>query len=82
MTPTSLGAATASSRSRRGTPSSLKETFHYHFINAQGAIAEVEQNILKELDYQSTLELDPRTVDRLRHVPVANEIIVHAARNS
>lgn len=57
---------------------SLKETFHYHFINAQGPIAEVEQNILKELDYQSTLELDPRTVDRLRHVPVANEIIVHA----
>ena len=57
---------------------SLKETFHYHFINAQGTQHEVEQNILKELNYQSTLELDPRTVDRLRNVPVANEIIVHA----
>ena len=57
---------------------SLKETFHYHFINAHGTLHEVEQNILKELNYQSTLELDPRTVDRLRHVPVANEIIVHA----
>ena len=57
---------------------SLKEIFHYHFINAQGSIEEVEQNILKELEYQSTLELDPRTVDRLRHVPVASEIIVHA----
>ena len=57
---------------------SLKETFHYHFINAQGTLEEVEQNILKELNYQSTLELDPRTVDRLRDVPVANEIIVHA----
>ncbi len=57
---------------------SLKETFHYHFINAQGTLHEVEKNILNELDYQSTLELDPRTVDRLRHVPVANEIIVHA----
>ncbi|MEO6246773.1 MAG: nucleoside monophosphate kinase [Opitutaceae bacterium] len=57
---------------------SLKETFHYHFINAQGTLAEVERNILKELEYQSTLELDPRTVDRLRHVPVANEIIIHA----
>jgi adenylate kinase len=57
---------------------SLKEIFHYHFINAQGAIETVEQNILEELDYQSTLELDPRTVDRLRGVPVANEIIVHA----
>jgi len=57
---------------------SLKEIFHYHFINAQGPIAEVEHNILKELEYQSTLELDPRTVDRLRNVPVASELIVHA----
>ncbi len=57
---------------------SLKEIFHYHFINAQGPLEEVEQNILKELEYQSTLELDPRTVDRLRCLPVANEIIVHA----
>jgi len=57
---------------------SLKEIFHYHFINAQGSLAEVEKNILKELEYQSTLELDSRTVDRLRGVPVANQIIVHA----
>ena len=45
---------------------SLKEIFHYHFINAQGSFEAVEQNILKELRYQSTLELDPRTVDKLR----------------
>ena len=32
----------------------------------------------KELEYQSTLELDPRTVDRLRNVPVASELIIHA----
>jgi adenylate kinase len=57
---------------------SLKEIFHYHFINAEGPIEEVEQNILQELKYQSTLELDPRTVDRLRGVPVASAIIVHA----
>jgi len=57
---------------------SLKEIFHYHFINAQGPIEEVEQNILKELEYQSTLELDPRTVDRLRSLPVASEIIIHS----
>jgi adenylate kinase len=56
----------------------LKEIFHYHFVNAQGPIAEVEQNILRELEYQSTLELDPRTVDRLRGIRVASEIIVHA----
>lgn len=57
---------------------SLKEIFHYHFINAQGSFEEVEQNILDELRYQSTLELDPRTVDRLQRVPVASAITVHA----
>jgi adenylate kinase len=56
----------------------LKEIYHYHFVNAQGSFAEVEQNIIRELEYQSTLELDPRTVDRLRGIPVASEIIVHA----
>lgn len=57
---------------------SLKQTFFYHFINAGGTVAEVEQNILKELDYQSSLELDPSTFDRLRHLPLARDIIVHA----
>ena len=57
---------------------SLKEIFHYHFINAHGPIKEVEENILGELEYQSTLELDSRTVDRLRGVPVASQIIIHA----
>ena len=57
---------------------SLKEIFHYHFINAQGDIREVEQNILSELQYQSTLELDSRTHDILRVIPVASEIIIHA----
>lgn len=57
---------------------SLKEIYHYHFINAQGSIEEVEQNILKELQYQSSLELDPRTHDRLRALPLASQIVVHA----
>jgi adenylate kinase len=59
----------------------LKEIFHYHFVNAQGSFAEVEQNIIRELEYQSTLELDPRTVDRLRAIPVASEIVVHARQD-
>jgi adenylate kinase len=57
---------------------SLKEIYHYHFINAQGTIEEVEQNILRELKYQSSLELDPRTYDRLRSLPLAGDIVVHA----
>ena len=38
----------------------------------------MEKNILSELAYQSTLELDSRTVDRLQGVPVASQIIIHA----
>jgi adenylate kinase len=57
---------------------SLREIYHYHLVNAQGSLQEVEQNILRELQYQSSLELDPRTHDRLRAIPVANDIIVHA----
>jgi adenylate kinase len=57
---------------------SLKDVFHYHLINAQGPISEVERNILKELEYQSSLELDPLTYNRLRALPVASEIIIHA----
>ncbi len=60
---------------------SLKEIFFYHFINANGSVEEVEQNIQAELDYQSSLELDPRTYDRLRHLPLAREIIVHARQD-
>jgi adenylate kinase len=57
---------------------SLKEIYHYHYVNAEGPIDEVEANILRELQYQSSLELDSRTYDRLRPLPLAEEIIVHA----
>ena len=58
---------------------SLKELFHYHFINAQAPLEVVRQNIVRELEYQSSLELDPRTYDLLRKLPLASEI-VRAAR--
>ena len=57
---------------------SLKQIFHYHFINAQAPIKVVQQNIIRELEYQSSLELDPRTYDTLRHIPLADEIVIHA----
>ncbi|WP_442887963.1 nucleoside monophosphate kinase [Congregicoccus parvus] len=57
---------------------SLREIFHFHFINAQGGLLEVQQNIIKELQYQSSLELDARTYDRLRALPIASEIVMHA----
>lgn len=57
---------------------SLKEVYHYHFVNAQGSIASVERNIRKELDYQSSLELDPATYDAVRHLPLASDLVTHA----
>ncbi len=53
---------------------SLREIFFYHFINAQGAIREVQQRIVDELRYQSSLELDQATYDRLTRIPVATTI--------
>jgi adenylate kinase len=57
---------------------SLKDLYHYHLVNAEGPIEEVEANILEELQYQSSLELEPRVYDRLSPLPLAEEIIVHA----
>ena len=57
---------------------SLKQIFRYHFINAQAPIPEVQANIVRELEYQSSLELDPRTFERLRRLPLASEIVRHA----
>ncbi|MGJ8675917.1 MAG: nucleoside monophosphate kinase [Akkermansiaceae bacterium] len=60
---------------------SLKKIFNYHFINAQLPLEAVQQNILQELEYQSSLELDPRTYDVLRGIPEARDIIGHARRD-
>lgn len=60
---------------------SLKQIFHYHFINAQLPLQAVQENILQELEYQSSLELDPRTYDVLRGIPEAREITRHARKD-
>ena len=41
----------------------LRQLFHYHFINAHGTVIEVQQRIIQELKYQSSLELDEATYD-------------------
>jgi len=60
---------------------SLNRIFHYHFINAQAPLHVVQENIVRELEYQSSLELDPRTFDVLRKLPLASEIIRHARQD-
>jgi adenylate kinase len=57
---------------------SLREVFHYHFINAQGSIIEIQQRIINELKYQSSLELDQATYDRISSIPLAKKLSLHA----
>ena len=56
----------------------VKDKFAFHFINAEGSPAEVQQRIVKELEYQSSLELGDDTFESLRRIPLASEIILHA----
>lgn len=57
---------------------SLREIFHYHFINAQDSIERVQERIVDELKYQSSLELDQETADLIAGLPIASSITVHA----
>lgn len=56
----------------------LGKYFIYNFVNAQGSYAAVENNIIKEMEYQSSQELNPETHDCVRMLPRVDEIIVHA----
>ena len=57
---------------------SLRKIFHFHFIDAEGDLPEVQQNILREFSYQSSLELSPEVFDLIRNIPVASQLALHA----
>jgi adenylate kinase len=57
---------------------SLRRYFHYHLINADEPLSEVERSINAEFQYQSSLELGQATYDIIHHVPVVSEITLHA----
>ncbi|MGF1448049.1 MAG: nucleoside monophosphate kinase [Opitutales bacterium] len=59
----------------------LRRVFHYHYINAHGTISAVQERIINELQYQSSLELDQATYDRVSVVPIASQIIQHARQD-
>ena len=56
----------------------LRDVFHYHFINAHGSVIEVQQRIIQELKYQSSLELDESTHDCISSIPLAEKLSLHA----
>jgi adenylate kinase len=57
---------------------SLRKLFHFHFIDAEGELHEVQQNILREFTYQSSLELSPEVFDLIRNIPIASQLALHA----
>jgi len=57
---------------------SLRKIFHYHFIDAEGPLPEVQQNIVREFTYQSSLELSQEVYELIRNIPVASQLTVHA----
>ncbi|MFZ9201489.1 MAG: nucleoside monophosphate kinase [Opitutales bacterium] len=59
----------------------LRDIFHYHLINAQGSLAEVQARIIKELQYQSSLELAEETHDSIAGIPLASQIVQHARQD-
>ena len=51
---------------------SLRKLFHFHFIDAEGDLNEVQQNILREFTYQSSLELSSEVFDLINTIPIAS----------
>jgi adenylate kinase len=84
LRPTDLDEALARKRYRTFTEetfealTSLRRDFHYHFVNADAPLAEVEKSIIAEFQYQSSLELGQATHDIIHGIPLASEVTRHA----
>ncbi|MCZ2341825.1 MAG: nucleoside monophosphate kinase [Bacteroidales bacterium] len=57
---------------------SLRKIFHFHFIDAEDDLPEVQARILQEFSYQSSLELNLEVFDLIRSIPIASQLGVHA----
>ena len=58
--------------------SSLRKIFHFHFIDAEKSIGEVQEMIEEEFSYQSSLELSGETHDRIRTIGTAGQLVLYA----
>ncbi|ELR19499.1 adenylate kinase [Acanthamoeba castellanii str. Neff] len=66
------------------TLTTLQQRFPFHLINAQDSIEQVRARIIKQFEYQSSLELDeesPTGGEGTGSIPLASKIIVHARQN-
>lgn len=53
----------------------LMQHFPFTLIDAMGSIRECEQQIARELRYQSSLDLDEETYQLISHIPLAREVV-------
>lgn len=56
----------------------IKDTFHFHFIDASGSPESVKEAIQREFAYQSSMELSDAALDMVRAVMPADQVIRHA----
>eukprot|EP00401_Gymnodinium_catenatum_P039807 CAMPEP_0117475622 /NCGR_PEP_ID=MMETSP0784-20121206/9890_1 /TAXON_ID=39447 /ORGANISM="" /LENGTH=428 /DNA_ID=CAMNT_0005269875 /DNA_START=144 /DNA_END=1431 /DNA_ORIENTATION=- len=57
---------------------SLSDLFVYNLINAGGPIEKVRKNIEQEMQYQSSVELNPETFNVVSQLELASEITMNA----
>jgi adenylate kinase len=57
---------------------SLRQIFHFHFIDAEGDLPDVQRRIEEEFSYQSSLELSQGVFDLIRDIPIASQLAKHA----
>ncbi|EFN59083.1 hypothetical protein CHLNCDRAFT_137842 [Chlorella variabilis] len=53
----------------------LKSFFPFSLIDAMGTLEEARQQIMRELRYQSSLDLDEATYAAIRHLPLARDLV-------
>lgn len=53
----------------------LKQFFPFHLIDAMGSLDENQEQIVKELRFQSSLDLNEDTYSAIRHLPLAKDLV-------
>ena len=57
---------------------SLRDIFHFRFIDAGQPLEEVQKEIGEEFSYQSSLELSHETFDQVRAITPAKQMVLYA----
>ena len=53
----------------------LKQYFPFSLIDAMGTVDDTKAHILRELRYQSSLDLDDATYQSIKHLPLARHLV-------